>query len=115
MARPDDLAPPADSNPKFDPLTNPGQFLTQFEAGGDPVGSWFAVQRDTDLGVATDTTFPSAGGVSSIGIEDYAINNFGNLIVAASGLGVTIELGPRDIVLWPEFFPLESSPVIQSL
>ena len=115
MARPDDLAPPAGSNPKFDPLTNPGQFLTQFEAGGDPVGFWFAAQRDTQLGVATGTTFPSAEGVKSLEIVDYDINNFGNLIVAASGLGVTIELRERDIVLWPAFFPLEDSPVIQLL
>ena len=113
MARPDDLAPPADSNPKFDPLTNPGQFLTQFEAGGDPVGSWFAAQRN--IGVARDTNFPSVEGVKSLEIVDYDINNFGNLIVAASGLGVTIELRERDIDLWPAFFPLEDSPVIQLL
>ena len=113
MARPDDLAPPADSKPQFDPLTNPGQFLTQFEAQGHPVGSWFADQRDTRLGVATGTTFPSAGGVSSIGIADYEITNFGGLLITAVGVGIDVTIARQDFTLWDQFDPLADSPVIQ--
>ena len=113
MARPDVLAPPADSNPRFDPLTNPGQFLTQFEAQGDPVGSWFADQRDTVLGVATGTTFPSAGGVSSIGIADYEITNFGGLLITAVGVGIQVTIARQNFTLWGQFDPLADSPVIQ--
>ena len=112
MARPDVLAPPADSNPQFDPLTNPGQFLTQFEAQGDPVGPWFAAQRDTELGVATDTTFPSAGGVSSIEIENYEITNFGDLLITAVGVGIEVTIVRQNFELWGKFDPLVDSPVI---
>ena len=115
MARPDDLAPPADSNPNFDPLTNPGQFLTQFEAKGEPVGSWFADQRDSLLGVAIGTTFPSAGGVSSIGISDYEITNFGGLLITAVGEGITVKIARQNFDLWGQFEPLADSPVIQPL
>ena len=110
MARPDVLAPPADSNPQFDPLTNPGQFLTQFEAQGNPVGPWFATLREV-----TNENFPGVEGIAALDITNYEIPNFGVLLATVAGTGVDVTILRTEITLWGEFEPLVDAPMINAV